>query len=1264
MKRAIAALALGSGLTVAAAFGAVAAASVQQALVSHVEILPDRSLLSLAPAPGDRNAEPASTLARLVALPPDATWAEARVTAGPAAVQASARLLGRLRGTPVALLSVSAADPALLRGAPIAVELRHDGDWQTRATRALDGHSRGFAALLGETQPARAEVPTASGAYLIITTDEYLDALAPLVDWKRRKGFDVQLVTTDETGGSATAIQAWIRNAYASWANPPEYLLIVGDVEDVPTWDFSDNPTDLPYALMDTDDWLPDLFLGRIPVKTSYELATVVAKTVAYERAPGGSNPEWMKRYLMVAGNFGSETPISTVKFFSEQLTSLGFDNAFTQLPPYDGVYFPPIFGAAQAVPLIRNTINGGVGIVAYRGWAYGTAGWEPPHFIDDDIPTLANGAMTPVVMSFVCLNGNFKANEDCFGEAWLKAGTPTEPKGAVAFIGNGEHWSHTRFNDAMAIAFAERIVDPTLRDLGAVALAGKLRFVDYFPHQLEDTGDEESVEFYVHIYNLLGDPELNLWRAAPAALAVDHPATLPVGANNLELSVTSGGQPLAGARVGLVQGEALLGAAFTDATGAAHLTLSPVGESGELALTVTAPDHLPYEATLGTSSAAAYLALASFDLGDAAGNADGNANPGETLDLTATLRNAGSTAATAVSATLSAPAGAGIDQGSASFADIAAGGSAVAASPFTVTLGGALEDGQRLRFTLTATHDGGASDVSDLVVPVVAPALGVTATAFGDPGYAAPGEDVQLVLTLANTGHLATGALTGTLALLDPELGSVSDAAGAWSALAIGASGDNAGDPFAIAVDAAVPHGKSLPLLLTLTDASGYSVALPLALPAGLVNPAAPVGPDAYGYYAYDSADLFYTERPAYAWRELSPLFGGTGTELVFNFDNEVKPMLALPFDFVYYGQTVSSLRVSDNGWVSFDDASVFDFYNWNLPNQHGNHSVIAPFYDNLTTQTADSLAGSEYIDGIYTEYDAGAGSFTVEWSRVRHFRPEITDLQSFQVVLYDPAVHPTASGDGEIAFFYRQVNNSDFARGYATVGMEDDTETIGLQLSYSGITTPGMLPLSPGLAVKLTTEPPLYDAFRLDAFTATPATTGLALAWSTRDARPVSGWRLWRATASGEVLVAELPPSSFGCADPGADPARDEVYRLEALHPYDLVSSLGPFHSLIEEPGASALRLSLGQSLPNPMRESTRIDFALPAAGAIALKIYDASGRLLRTLVEGEAPAGPASRVWDGRDDAGRQVPAGIYFYRLQAGGEVLTRKLLVIR
>ena len=1245
-----------------AAFAAAATSAGQQALFSHVEVLDDRSLLTFDADIADRGADPETeSFTRLVALPPGATQAEAVLVSGPEGARAQVLgTVGQLRGVPVALLSVERPEPGGL-----TVELRHDGRWSAERTGG-PALTRDFAAVLQNSLPegVRNRAEGVSGTYLILTTSAYEAAVAPLVDWKRRKGHEVRVVTTAETGNTNTGILAWLRNAYATWELPPEYLLIVGDVADIPTWNFSGNPTDHPYTLMDANDWLPDLFLGRMPASSAYQVSTIVAKTIAYERAPATDNPDWTRRYLMVAGNYGSETPVTTVQFCGEQLTHLGFENAFTAMPGFDGVYFPPIFNEAQAVPLITNTVDSGVGIVTYRGWAYGTSGWEPPHFTTANIPGLANGGMTPVVMSFVCLNGNFADAQPCFGEAWLQAGAPDAPKGAVAFIGNGEHWSHTRYNDAMAIAFYERIVDPALGTLGGLAVAGKLRFMDYFPHQLEETGNEESVEFYVHIYNLLGDPELNIWRNAPAPLTASHPAALPAGANQFDVTVTDGGGPVAGARVGVVQGETLLGCAFSGADGVAHVTVSPLADGTEVAVTVTAQDHHPYEGSIAPDASSAFLSLDATSLDDGAGNGDGVASPGETVDLTATLRNAGGLDASAVSATLAATAGATVDQANAGFADIGAGQTAVAGAAFTVTLANQLEDGQHLRFTLSATHDGGSVDVSDLMLPVVAPALVVSSSSFGDPGYAPPGGSATLTVTLANRGHLPTGALSGTLELQDPTLGTVDDAAGSWAALALGGSGDNAADPFTLSLAGDVPHGKSLPLMLHLADDAGFAVDIPLALTAGLDNPAAPVGPDAYGYYAYDSADLLYANRPTYAWRELSPQFGGGGTELVFNYDNEVKPLIALPFDFVYYGQTVTQLRISDNGWISFDPEPFDDFYNWGLPNQHGNASLIAPFYDNLTTVTADSLSGSEYIDGVYHDYDAADGTFTVEWSRVRHYRPEITDLQTFEVVLYDPAVHPTTSGDGEIGFFYRQVNNADYARGYATVGMEDDTETIGLQLSYSGEQAPGMLSIGPGLAVKLSTEPPVYEEFLLDGFSAVPAASGLALSWSTSDPRPVLGWRVERLEAEGAVLVAELPVGRTHCEDAGADAGRDQVYRLTALHPYDLESALGPFHSLLEDGGDSALRFSLGQSLPNPMRESARIDYVLPAPGTVNLRVFDAQGRLLRTLVEGEQPAGQASRLWDGRDAQGRRVPTGVYFYRLEAGGEVLTRKLMVIR
>ncbi len=63
------------------------------------------------------------------------------------------------------------------------------------------------------------------------------------------------------------------------------------------------------------------------------------------------------------------------------------------------------------------------------------------------------------------------------------------------------------------------------------------------------------------------------------------------------------------------------------------------------------------------------------------------------------------------------------------------------------------------------------------------------------------------------------------------------------------------------------------------------------------------------------------------------------------------------------------------------------------------------------------------------------------------------------------------------------------------------------------------------------------------------------------------------------------------------------------------------------------------------------------------MSLAVYDASGRRVRTLAAGEWPAGEQSVRWDGRDESGDRVGAGLYFVRLQAGGRVLQRRIALL-
>jgi hypothetical protein len=88
------------------------------------------------------------------------------------------------------------------------------------------------------------------------------------------------------------------------------------------------------------------------------------------------------------------------------------------------------------------------------------------------------------------------------------------------------------------------------------------------------------------------------------------------------------------------------------------------------------------------------------------------------------------------------------------------------------------------------------------------------------------------------------------------------------------------------------------------------------------------------------------------------------------------------------------------------------------------------------------------------------------------------------------------------------------------------------------------------------------------------------------------------------------------------------------------------------------------LAQNYPNPFNPSTTIKFELKEKGFVTLKVYDASGRLVRTLVEGERDAAAHSVDWDGANDRGGAVASGIYFYKMETKGFGQTKKMVLLR
>jgi hypothetical protein len=110
----------------------------------------------------------------------------------------------------------------------------------------------------------------------------------------------------------------------------------------------------------------------------------------------------------------------------------------------------------------------------------------------------------------------------------------------------------------------------------------------------------------------------------------------------------------------------------------------------------------------------------------------------------------------------------------------------------------------------------------------------------------------------------------------------------------------------------------------------------------------------------------------------------------------------------------------------------------------------------------------------------------------------------------------------------------------------------------------------------------------------------------------------------------------------------------------------SLKPVEKLASEQWKPLVvpRFALAQNYPNPFNPFTQISFELAHRTRAGLRIYDPAGRLIRVLLDETLEPGPHAVIWDGRNDHGHAVSSGMYFYRLEAGGFIDTRQLVVLR
>lgn len=187
------------------------------------------------------------------------------------------------------------------------------------------------------------------------------------------------------------------------------------------------------------------------------------------------------------------------------------------------------------------------------------------------------------------------------------------------------------------------------------------------------------------------------------------------------------------------------------------------------------------------------------------------------------------------------------------------------------------------------------------------------------------------------------------------------------------------------------------------------------------------------------------------------------------------------------------------------------------------------------------------------------------------------------------------------------------------------------------------------------------------LASFVAGQVGSKVELSWATASETNNYGFEIER-QAKGQTEWQKLTfiKGAGTSADEKKYSYRDEViesgtylYRLKQIDSDGSFAYSESMEVRVDQPRA----FRLGQNFPNPFNPSTRIDFTLPKDSAIpvSLIIYNLMGQEIRTLLNASLQAGDHQMGWDGRDDQGRQVGSGVYFYRLQAGTELAFRKMI---
>ncbi len=313
-----------------------------------------------------------------------------------------------------------------------------------------------------------------AGGYdlVIVSHGDFIDSLSSLEALRKSQGLSVGVVDIEDVYDefnfgmkSPQALKDFLSHAGSSWSRPPRFVLLVGDASYDPRNFMGYGELDfVPTKLIDTfyletasDDWfvdfdndgLPEMAIGRLPVQTAEEAATVVSKMIGYEKSGEKKEALLVADRVDRAGDFDFDAASEEVR-------------ALLPAPILVRKIFRGQFSSdAQARAELLSGMNQGPLLVNFMG--HGSLEvWRGDLLTTDDAENLINGLQLPLFVNMTCLNGFFQAPyADSMAEALLKA----QGGGGIAIwasSGLTEPDKQTVMNkELIRLLFGQRVFNP-----------------------------------------------------------------------------------------------------------------------------------------------------------------------------------------------------------------------------------------------------------------------------------------------------------------------------------------------------------------------------------------------------------------------------------------------------------------------------------------------------------------------------------------------------------------------------------------------------------------------------------------------------------------------------------------------------------------------------------------------------------------------------------------------------------------------------------